>query len=131
MSSSSSYGVSAASSECDLVEGAGDEFAGVPLLLPVLNVRDFVVREGVTERGFGSTLRFLAGGFFVAAVAVPFFVLEGAGRFFETIVGSEPVSVDGTGTEESRKGECVRSPSSFFLNDAIAFIFCTSGSLMD
>lgn len=59
------------------------------------------------SRGFDlvlSTFRFLAGGaFFVVVVAVPFFVLAGAGRFFE---GAGSVSVDGTGTEESRRGEC-------------------------
>lgn len=111
------------------MDGAGEEFAGVPLLLPVLKVSGFDVRDdGVTER-LGSTLRFLAGGaFFVVVVAVPFFVFDGAGRFFETGGSGAAVSVDGTGTENSRNGEWVRKPCSFF-REAMAFKLCASASV--
>lgn len=76
----------------------------MPLLLIVLNVGGLDAREeGVTER-FDSTLRFFAGGAFFA-VAVPFFVFEGAGRFFGTVDSGTAGSVEGTGIEDSRKGE--------------------------
>jgi hypothetical protein len=58
-----------------------------------------------------STFRFLAGGAlsFLIAEAVPFFVLAGAGRFFEG-AGSSLLtsSVVGTGTEDSRSGDGFR-----------------------
>lgn len=84
--------------------------------------------EGVTER-FGSTLRFLAGGaFLVVVVAVPFFVLAGAGLFLGFEGSGTETSVDGTGTDDSRRGECVRNPCSF-LSEAIVFKFCVSASV--
>lgn len=74
------------------------------------------------SRGFDfevSTFRFLAGGAFFVVVAVPFFVFAGAGRFFE---GAGSVSVDGTGTEESRRGEC----SDFIVVNGLRFIVGSS-----
>lgn len=68
--------------------------------------------NGVRARSVGfdlveSSLRFLDGAaFFTVAVAMPFFVLEGAGRFLEGAGSGAEVSVDGTGTEESRSGVC-------------------------
>ena len=57
-----------------------------------------------------STFRFLVGGaFLVAAVAVPFFVLAGAGRFLGFAGSAIEASVEGTGTEDSRRGEWVCS----------------------
>jgi hypothetical protein len=67
------------------------------------------------ERSIGldfedSTFRFLVeGAFLVVAVAVPFFVLAGAGRFLGFAGSAIEASVEGTGTEESRRGEWVCS----------------------
>lgn len=90
------------------MEGTGEELAGVtfPLMSLEAGVLD-ATDEGVAER-FGSTLRFFAGGAFFVAVAVPFF-FAGAGRFFGFVASSAAVSVEGTGTEDSRSGDCVRA----------------------
>ena len=87
------------------MEGIGDELAGVPLVLPVCEAGGFEAREeGVTDR-FVSTLRFLAGGAFFVVVAVPFFVLDGTGRFLGIVDSGAAFSVEGTGTDDSRSGE--------------------------
>lgn len=109
------------------MEGAGDELTGVPLALLPFTVGSFEVREdGVPDR-LGSTLRFFAGGAlsFFMVVAVPFFVLDGADRFFGFAGGCSIVltSVVGTAIEDSRKGDCVRNPCSFF-NEATVFNDC-------
>lgn len=97
------------------MEGAGDEFAGVPLLLPPLIAGIFEAREEGVADLFSSTFRFFAGGAlsFFMVVAVPFFVFAGAGLFLLGIVASGTVSVVGTGTDDSRRGDCLR-PCSFF-----------------
>lgn len=100
----------------------------MPLRLPPKPaVEGFDARdEGVADL-LVSTLRFFEGGAFLIVVAVPFFVFEGAGRFLEAIgCGSDPVtSVVGTGTEDSRNGDCVRNPCSFF-SEATALLVCCS-----
>lgn len=86
-------------------DGAGDEFTGVPLLLPLLPVGLETRDEGVSPR-VDSTFRFLAGGAFFEVVAVPFFL--GNGRFFGTAGSTVASSVEGIGTEDSRSGDWCR-----------------------
>lgn len=93
----------------------------MPLLLLVLNAAGFDdTDEGVADR-FDSTLRFFDGGGFLVIVAVPFFVLEGAGRFLDAVLCSgADTSVEGTGTDDSRSGDCTRRLCSL-LSEAMAF----------
>jgi hypothetical protein len=78
---------------------------------------------------FVSSRRFFAAGAFFMVVAVPFLVLLGAGLFRGFVLGVELVesSVVGIGTDDSRKGDCMRMLFSL-LSDAMAFETCTSGS---
>jgi hypothetical protein len=85
--------------------------------------------EGVTDL-FVSTLRFLDGGAFFNVVAVPFLVFVGAGRFFEGAgFVSGTASVVGTGTEDSRKGDCVRMLCSFFREETALDMCCSMSGL--
>jgi hypothetical protein len=62
-------------------------------------------------------------------VAVPFLVLLGAGLFRGFVLGVEFVesSVVGIGTDDSRRGDCIRILFSL-LSDAMAFETCISVS---
>lgn len=86
---------------------------GVPLVLAPLTVGALEAREeGVSallDSNF-SNFRFLAGGglSFLTVAAVPFLVFAGAGRLDFAGTGSSSFvgsSVDGTGMEDSRKGD--------------------------
>lgn len=85
------------------------------MVLPPLIVGTFEAREEGVADLFSSTFRFFAGGAFsfFMVVAVPFFVLAGAGRFLLGPVASGTGSVVGIGTDDSRRGDCLR-PCSFF-----------------
>lgn len=98
-------------------EGAGEELAGVPLVLPAFTAGVFDVRDDGVVDLLGSTFRFFAGGAFFALVAVPFLVLAaGAGLFLLFAADGEcaAISVEGMGVEDSRSGELWRRPCSFF-----------------
>jgi hypothetical protein len=126
-SSSSSYWSSAGLPEYERFEGAGDELAGVPFkLVPLPAVEGFDAREEGVADLLGSTFRFFDGGAFFIVVAVPFF-FDGAGRFLEAAGcdSAAATSVVGTGTEDSRNGDCVLRPCSFF-REATALEVCCS-----
>lgn len=106
--------------------GAGDEFATDAAVEPTrlaLARAGFGFNEGVPERFEAvavaataeSVLRFFAGGSLLTVLAVPFFPADLGGRFLgiEDLGGiSTAVSVDGTGTEDSRSGDWARDLSS-------------------
>lgn len=94
-------------------------------LAPLPAVGPFDAREeGVTDL-LGSVFRFFEAGAFFIVVAVPFLVFDGAGRFLEAAGCCSVTSVVGTGTDDSRNGDCVRRPCSFF-SEATALTVCCS-----
>jgi hypothetical protein len=75
--------------------------------LPFATAKGFEEREDGVSDLFASSLRLFDGGAFFMVVAVPFLVFDGAGRFFEAAgcTTAAAVSVVGTGTDDSRKGD--------------------------
>lgn len=65
----------------------------MPLLLAVLKVGFEAREDGVRDR-LGSIFRFFVGGAVFFIVAVPFFVLAGAGRFLGIVGSGVATSVD-------------------------------------
>lgn len=94
--------------------GAGEELAEVAeveasLLVAARLPLTLCDEEGVPARLAAtapeSVLRFLEAGSFLTVLAVPFFPALFGGGLFLGIVLVVGISVDGTGTEDSRRGE--------------------------
>lgn len=94
-------------------------------LAPLPAAGPFDAREEGVADLLDSNFRFFEGGAFFIVVAVPFLVFDGAGRFLEAACCGSATSVVGTGTDDSRNGDCVRRPCSFF-SEATALTVCCS-----